>query len=105
MFGLCGRDGSGSFAQKGKPPFADPAFGVLGDDAQVSLNGAALVRERTVGKRVIRFLRIAIPLEEQEERLVPRSVTAVQDALDARPNLRPDLRPDLLRRPAQRPWV
>ena len=87
------------------PAFADDAVGILADHAQHADHGACVVAQRTIGERVVRLLRVAGPLQEQEQGLVPGRLPRGQHGADARADIVPDLRPHFAGRPAQRPRV
>ena len=97
QFGLGDRGGDrcGRVAQQADAAFTEDAFGFLGDDTQMSGDGAAVVGDRTVGEGVVRLLRVSAAFEEEEELVVPGRLARLQNALDAGTNLRPDLGPHL----------
>ena len=92
-------------AQGRHPTFCDDAFGVLPDHAQHADHGACVVTQRTVGEGVVGLFRVAGPLQEQQQRLVPGRLPRGQHGVDARADVVPDLRPHLAGWPAQRPRV
>ena len=92
-------------AQGRHPALADDALGVLADHAQHADHGAGVVAQRAVGEGVVGLLRVAGPLQEQQQRLVPGRLPRGQHGVDARADVVPDLRPHLAGRPAQRPRV
>ena len=92
-------------AQGRHPALADDAFGVLADHAQHADHGPGVVAQRTVGEGVVALLRVARPLQEQQQRLVPGRLPRGQHGVDPRADVVPDLRPHLASRPAQRPRV
>jgi len=92
-------------AQGRHPALADHAFGVLADHAQHPDHGAGVVAQRTVREGVVALLRVAGPLKEQQQRLVPGRLPGGQHGVDAGADVVPDLRPHLAGRPAKRPRI
>src|SRR4249920_1006091 len=62
-------------------------------------------RSGLLGERVVGLLRIAGPLQEQQQGLVPGRLSRGQHGADARADVVPDLRPHFAGRSAQRPRV
>ena len=86
-----------------KLPLADDALGIVGVGADDAAGLPLVVGNRAVGKRVVRFLRIAVALHDEELFLDVGSFRAVHGLIEHRSDLVPDFRPHFRRGPAERP--
>ena len=92
-------------AERAEPPLADDPFRILGDDAEHAADRAPVVGQGAVGEGVVGLLRVAAPLQEQEEPLVPGGHPGLQHRLDPRPDVGPDLLPYPVRSRTEGPGV
>ena len=63
-------------AQQRQLPLADDALGVVGVGAEDPADAALVVRHRAVGEGVVGLLRVAVPLHDEQQRLVVSALVA-----------------------------
>ena len=93
----------GQSAQRSKLAFAQHAPRVFNYHTKHAGVLSVGPRQRTVGKRMVGFLRIPVPLQDQRKRLLPRSLSGIKHPVNPGSDLLPDFRPHFRDRPAQRP--
>ena len=96
---------TGQVAQCGDAAFAHHPLGFLHYHAQHAGDLTPIIRQRTVGKRMVGLFRKAAALQEQQQALVPGRLTGPHHRFDPRPNIGPDFRPDGAGWFSQRPWM
>ena len=89
--------------QSTQASLADDLLGGLRNRGEDARNLTSFIQDRTVGKRVVRLLGIAVPLDEEQQVIGPGSLAGAHHVLEHGPNDVPDLGPDYASRLPQRP--
>ena len=96
FLGVGARQRRSHIAESGHAPLADQAVRLLRNDAQHSVDAAAIVGQWTVGEGMVGLFRKTASLQEEQEALVIGGLAGGENGLNKRADIGPNLGPDFI---------